>query len=59
MSGNESENATLTGTLTVRMPVELHKQLSDYAWEQRSSMNREIIIALRAHLDAQGKGASK
>lgn len=57
MSG--TENAALTGSLTVRMPVELHKQLADYAWEQRSSMNREIIIALLAHLDAQGKGASK
>jgi predicted HicB family RNase H-like nuclease len=38
-------------TLTVRLPADLHKKLAALAEREVSSLNREIIIAVRAHLD--------
>jgi len=37
---------------SVRLPKEMHRQLTAVAKREYSSLNREITIAVRAHLDA-------
>jgi predicted HicB family RNase H-like nuclease len=41
--------------MTVRLPADLHKKLAALASREVSSMNREIIIAVRSHLDANSR----
>lgn len=44
---------------SVRLPKGMHKQLAAVAKREFSSLNREVTIAVRAHLDAdkRAKGA--
>lgn len=42
---------------TVRVPAKVYEQLSKLAEREISSLNREANIALRAHLDANGRKA--
>lgn len=42
---------------TVRLPADLHNKLVKLADREVSSLNREIIIAVRNHLDANRRGA--
>lgn len=47
-----------TVSLTLRLPRPMHKAIRELAEREQSSINRETLIALRAHLDAnyrQGK----
>ena len=37
---------------SVRLPAAMHKELKRLAGREFSSLNREITIAVRAHLDA-------
>ena len=42
----------MTAELKVRMPLKLAQRLRLLAEDELSSMNREAVIAIRAHLDA-------
>lgn len=44
-----------TVTITVRVPRAAHRELSQVANRELSSVNREVNIAIRAHLDANRK----
>lgn len=44
---------------TVRVPKDLYAKLAKLAEREYSSLNRETNIALRAHLDANGKKGSR
>lgn len=45
-----------TVTLSLRIPKALHTAVRTIADREVSSFNREVIIALRAHVDANRKG---
>jgi predicted HicB family RNase H-like nuclease len=46
-------------SFTVRVPEKVYERLSKLAEREISSLNRETNIALRAHLDANGKKGSR
>lgn len=46
-------------SFTVRLPAPMYDRLSKLAERELSSLNRETNIALRAHLDANGKRGHK
>jgi predicted transcriptional regulator len=42
--------------MTLRLPGDLHAKLRDLAWKHRTSMNHEINVAVRTHIDASKRG---
>lgn len=53
-----SEPNTSGVPITFRLPGDLHSKLKELAWRSRTSMNHEVNVAIRAHLDnAKRKGA--
>ena len=44
--------ATRVVAFNVRMPEPMHRNLTQLAARELSSLNREVLIAVRAHLDA-------
>lgn len=44
---------------SVRIPVAMHKQLAQLAAREYSTLNREITLAVRAHLDADKQRRGK
>lgn len=45
-------SAAETVAFTVRLPKPLHEALQALAERERSSINREVFVACRAHVDA-------
>ena len=41
-----------TTAFQVRLPPKMHRELTALASRERTSMNYEAVVAIRAHLDA-------